>query len=67
MNCDRCNSTNIQWNDAGYLLCFNCGKVHIEPTNVSPIIKGIMEYGLQVKERLWKLRSEEKQDASAVP
>lgn len=54
--CNRCGSTKIEWNDADYLICMNCGSIIIEPINKSKITHGLVLWASQIKERLWRMR-----------
>ena len=59
MKCPRCGIEKVGWNDAGYLVCFNCGKIIARPKDPDPMTEGLMEWISQVKERLWRERLKE--------
>jgi len=59
LKCPRCGIEKVGWNDAGYLVCFNCGKIIARPKDPDPMTEGLMEWISQVKERLWRERLKE--------
>lgn len=62
--CNRCSSINTKWNDAGYFICMNCGRILVRPIREREIIAGIMEYATTVKERLWRLRVADEEEVN---
>jgi len=59
LKCPRCGIEKVGWNDAGYIVCFNCGKIIVRPKDADPTTEGLMEWASQVKEKLWRERLKE--------
>ena len=62
MNCSRCENSMPKWNDSGYLVCMNCGKILVEPAVKREITHGLVMWATTVKERLWRRRIADAQE-----